>query len=633
MSGSPKKPNEQDERMTTPLHRTLRLAPYLLAVVIAVAAASAAQAATSASETRKVNALFERHWAYVARTFPEGSTYRGDHRYGARLSDASAAGRAANDAQTRRWLAEARKIARGKLTPTGRVSLDLFIDDHERAVAMMAFAGYRSMSIGALGGVQTDFADLMQVTPMQTRAQARQLIDRQAAVPRRLDDEIAHLREGMRLGWVPPREVLDRALEQIDKQLAPAPEDGPFYKPFQQLPASMSAAERAELQTAGRASVERHVLPALRKLRAFVADEYRAKAAANGALSGYPDGKRVYELLVREQTTTKLGAREIHDIGLRELSRIRGEMEAVMREVKFEGDFTKFIDFLDTDPRFKYANADALLTHYRDIGKRLDAEMPKLFAELPRAAWGVKAMPAHIGADSAEYYQSPAQDGSRAGFFFANAQSWQRKRTWEAETLVAHEAVPGHHLQGARALELRGLPDFRRNAFYTAYGEGWALYAETLGADLGLYTDPYSRFGHLQWQAFRAARLVVDTGIHAFGWSRERAIDFMVERTGVARVFVTSEVDRYTSDPGQALAYMIGKLKIDELRDRAKKKLGAKFDIRRFHNLLLDQGALPLDVLERVADEWTAAQARAASNDQRGGKRLIAARQRTALLR
>jgi uncharacterized protein (DUF885 family) len=571
-----------------------------------VLVATAADAAPSNAEGRKLHALFERQWQYIARTYPEGATYRGDHRYGNQLTDQSPAARTAQDTSVKRWLAEAREIKRARLAPTDRVSLDLFISDQQRAIAFMPYAGYRSMSIGALGGVQTQFADMMQVTPMDTAAQARQLLQRFAALPRRMGDEITHLREGLRLGWVPPREVLIRAQEQIDKQLAPTVDDSPFYKPFKQLPASL--AERDALQASGREAIARDVLPALRQLRAFIADEYQPKAPANGALSGYPDGKRVYELLVREQTTTRLTVQEIHDTGLRELSRLRAEMEAVIREMKFDGDFTKFIAFLDTDARFKYANADALLTHYRDIGKRLDAEMPKLFAELPRAAWGVKAMPAHAGADSAEYYQSPAQDGTRSGIFFANAQSWPRKRTWEAETLVTHEAVPGHHLQGARAIELRNLPEFRRNAFYTAYGEGWALYAETLGSELGLYTDPASRFGHLQWQAFRAARLVVDTGIHAFGWSRERAIDYMVERTGVDRVFVTSEVDRYTSDPGQAVAYMIGKLKIDSLRDRAKQKLGTRFDIRRFHNMLLDQGALPLDVLEKVADEWIAAQ-------------------------
>jgi uncharacterized protein (DUF885 family) len=614
MSGSPKKPNARDDQMTMSFSH---LRHAVIGLMIATMAA-ATQAAPSATETRKLHGLFERHWAYVGKTFPEWGTFRGDHRYGDRLTDNSRAARDARDADTRRWLAEARRIARARLSATDRVSLDLFIDNQQRAIEFMAFPGYRSMLMNANDGLQSNLAQLLSVTPMQNTAQARQLLKRLAAMPRRMDDDIAQLREGLRLGWVPPREVLDRALEQIDKQLAPAIEDGPFYKPFTQLPASMPATGRAELQAAGRAAVERDVLPALRKLRAFVADEYRAKAVANGALSGYPDGKRAYELLVRDQTTTKLSAREIHDTGLRELTRIRGEMEAVMREVKFEGGFAQFIAFLDTDARFKYANAEALLTHYRDIGKRLDAEMPRLFAELPRAAWGVKAMPAHMGADRAEYYESAAQDGSRPGFFFANALGWQRKRTWEAETLVAHEAVPGHHLQGARALELGQLPEFRRHAFYTAYGEGWALYAETLGFDAGLYTDPYSRFGHLQWQAFRAARLVVDTGIHAFGWSRQRAIDFMVERTGVEREFVTSEVDRYTSDPGQALAYMIGKLKIDQLRDRAKIKLGARFDIRRFHNVLLDQGALPLDVLESVVDGWIATQTTRGRSPRRG---------------
>ena len=593
--------------MTTGYARVQRWAVCAL-MALAATTASAATGAPSPAESRKLHALFERHWQYTARTFPEGATYRGDHRHGSWLTDQSPAARTAQDAAVKRWLAEARRIHRARLAPTDRISLDLFISNQQRAIEFMPFAGYRSMSIGALGGAQTQIAELMQVTPMDTPAQARQLLQRLAAVPQHTGEEITHLREGLRLGWVPPREVLTRALEQIDKQLASAMEDSPFYKPFKQLPSSLAVAERNALLASGRDAIARDVLPALRQLRTFIADEYLPKAPANGALSGYPDGKRVYELLVRAQTTTRLTAQEIHDTGLRELARIRAEMETVMRELKFDGDFTKFIAFLDTDARFKYANADALLTHYRDIGKRLDAEMPRLFAELPRAAWGVKAMPAYVGADSAEYYQSPAQDGTRSGFFFANAQSWQRKRTWEAETLVAHEAVPGHHLQGARAIELRNLPEFRRNAFYTAYGEGWALYAETLGFELGLYTDPASRFGHLQWQAFRAARLVVDTGIHAFGWSRERAIDYMVERTGVDRVFVTSEVDRYTSDPGQALAYMIGKLKIDALRDRAKQKLGGRFDIRRFHNMLLDQGALPLDVLERVADEWIAEQ-------------------------
>ena len=286
---------------------------------------------------------------------------------------------------------------------------------------------------------------------------------------------------------------------------------------------------------------------------------------------------------------------------------LRGEMEAGMKEVKFECDFAAFVKVLNTDPKFFHTGPEALLAGYRDIAKRIDPELPKLFAELPRAPYGVRAMPAHQGSDAAEYYDGSALDGSHPGWFNANAQAWKTRPIWGMETLVAHETVPGHHLQIARAVELGELPKFRRGGGFTVYGEGWALYAETLGFDLGLYKDPYSRFGHLQWQAFRAARLVVDTGIHAMGWSRQRAIDFMVERTGEKPDFVASEVDRYMSWPGQALAYMIGQLKIVELRDRAKVRLGERFDIRKFHQVVLDQGSVPLPMLERAVDDWLAA--------------------------
>ena len=316
----------------------------------------------------------------------------------------------------------------------------------------------------------------------------------------------------------------------------------------------------------------------------------------------------MYAEQVRSNTTTELTPAQIHAIGQRELERLRGEMEAVMREVKFDGDFAAFVRYLNTEPKFFHASPEALLAGYRDIAKRIDPELPRLFAELPRVPYGVRAMPAHLGSDAAESYSQPALDGSRPGWFNANSQAWAKRPIWGMETLVAHEAVPGHHLQIARAVELGELPRFRRSGGYTVYSEGWALYAETLGFDVGLYKDPYSRFGHLQWQAFRAARLVVDTGIHALGWSRQQAIDFLVERTGEQPDLVASEVDRYTSWPGQALAYMIGQLKIIELRDRAKAQLGERFDIRRFHMVVLDQGSVPLPVLESAVEAWIATQ-------------------------
>jgi uncharacterized protein (DUF885 family) len=280
-----------------------------------------------------------------------------------------------------------------------------------------------------------------------------------------------------------------------------------------------------------------------------------------------------------------------------------------MLEMKWQGDFVSFAHYLNTDPQFFHASPQELIASYREIAKRIDPELPRLFAELPRASYGIRAIPSHFGPDSAEYADPPALDGSRPGWFNVNVVGFKTRPKWGQETLTAHEAVPGHHLQMARAAELGELPKFRRSNWFTAYGEGWALYAETLGVDLGLYKDPASRFGHLQAQIFRAARLVVDTGIHAQGWSRQRAIDYMVEQTGEEKGFIESEVDRYTSWPGQALGYMIGELKILELRDRAHTKLGERFDIRRFHMVLLDQGAVPLTVLERQVDEWIAAEA------------------------
>lgn len=596
--------------------RTLAVAAALTlgsAATLPTALAAPAAAATRADSaaTRALHALFARHWEDSARLYPEWATWRGDHRFDDRLEDVSPEAERAATAQERRWLAEARAIPRARLSPEDRVSLDLFIEQRERHLAEQPFEGWRSLRIEAMGGVQSDLSGLLRMMPMDSRADAAKVLARLAALPRRIDQEIALMRRGMAIGWVPAAPVLERALAQIDAQLPADPAAGPFFEPFRRLPPAMPEAERAALQAQGREAIERDVAPAMRRLRDFVAGEYRAKAPADGSLMHYPDGQRVYEMLVRQRTTTDLGADAIHAIGLRELDKNRAEMERVMRSTGFQGDFAAFVKWLNTDPRFFVASADELLMRYQAMAKRFDAEMPRLFAELPRGTYGVRAMPEHMGPDASEFYEGGAVDGSRPGWFNANLVGWRQQPTWGMATLVAHEAVPGHHLQGARALELHGLPEFRREGGgYTAYVEGWALYAETLMRELGAYDDPYSLFGHLQWQAFRAARLVVDTGIHAQGWSRQQAIDFMVERTGVERAYVEAEVDRYTSDPGQALGYMVGRLKIDELRARAQARLGPKFDLRRFHNALIDHGELPLSTLQTLVDEWIAREAR-----------------------
>jgi uncharacterized protein (DUF885 family) len=573
---------------------------------LASACAVDAPAAADAAATRQLHGLFDESWQATMRRYPEWATSVGDNRYGDTLFDASREAEAADYARARRELERAQAIARERLAPVDQVSLDIFVYEHERQLRMERFVGFRRMSLGSQGGFQSELADVLRASPAATPRHAEQILARLAAYPRRVDQEIEFLREGMALGWVPPRTVLERVIAQLDEQLGAAPDQSPFFEPFTRLGSDIGVAEQATLRAEALRRIGVDVAPAVRRLRAFVAGEYLARSPASGALGDYPDGVAVYAERVRESTTTDLAPQRIHAIGIRELERLRGEMEAIVKEVQFEGDFAAFVRHLRSDARFFHRDAEALLADYRSIAKRIDPELPKLFAELPRAPYGVRAMPADLGSDTAEFYSPPALDGSRAGWFNANAKAWNKRPIWGLETLVAHEAVPGHHLQIARAIELGGLPTFRRARGYNAYGEGWALYAETLGFDLGLYRDPYSRFGHLQWQAFRAARLVVDTGLHSLGWSRQRAIEYMVERTGQDERFVTSEVDRYLSWPGQALGYMIGKLKIVELRDRARGRLGDRFDLRKFHMAVLDQGSVPLPVLEGAVDDWIA---------------------------
>lgn len=570
-----------------------------------------AHAAPDPDETRRLHELFDRRWEETARYAPEWATFRGDHRYDDRLSDASPAGIAAQDAALKRTLAEARAIRRDRLAPFDQVSLDLFIDGAERFQAINAFDGWRRQSISSSFGFQTRLAGLLRAMAAETPQRAEQVLARMAAYPRRVDEEIERVRGAIPLGWVAPRPVLERALQQLDGQLAPAPREGPFFEPFRHM-GSIPVAEQEAWRQRGEQAIVERVLPAQRRLRKFIAEELLPVAPAAGGLLRYPGGTAVYAELVRQNTTTTLTPRQVHDLGLREMARLRVEFDAVQKAMKFEGTFAQFVVHLN-GPQYRFASPEAMLEAYRSVAKRIDPEMPALFAELPRIPYGIRPMPAFMGAGAADNYTPPPSDGSAPGWYNANILAYQRRARWALPTLVAHETVPGHHLQSARAREIGGLPAFRRQAWYTAYGEGWALYAETLGERFGLYAVPEDRFGHLQAQAMRAARLVVDTGLHALGWSREEAIDYLVREVGESALFVESEVDRYLSNPGQALAYMVGKLKLDELRDRAQLKLGPRFDLRRFHNLVLDQGSLPLSVLERYVDEWIAAQAAGAS--------------------
>ena len=544
----------------------------------------------------------------TARWYPEWATFRGDHRFGDRLTDASPEAEDERIAQQRRWLAAAEAVPRDTLAPTDRTSRDMFIHRLQARLRLHAFEGWRTMQVGALRGIQTGLADLMKAVPMDSAERAEQLLARLAAYPRAMDQGIAELARGMALGWVPPRAVVQRALAQIDGQLGPALRQGPFFEPFNRLPRSLPDAQRQALQARGEAAIERDVLPTLRRLREFLQQRYLPAAPADGGLLRYPGGEALYAELVAQNTTTVLAPRQIHQLGLDLLEQLHDEIRQVQQQARFSGSFAQWVAMLK-QPQHHYASAEAMLDGYRATAKRLDPEMPRLFAELPRAPYGIRAMPAHLGPGAADNYNRPSPDGREPGWYNANTLAYTRRPRWALPTLVAHETVPGHHLQGARALELGALPAFRRNGFYTAFGEGWALYAETLCDELGLYDTPETRFGHLQAQAFRAARLVVDTGLHQLGWGRQQALDLMVDRVGESPVFVQAELDRYLSNPGQALAYQVGQQHILGLRSRARQTLGPRFDARRFNNAVIDQGALPLDVLTAQIGDWIGAAA------------------------
>jgi uncharacterized protein (DUF885 family) len=431
------------------------------------------------------------------------------------------------------------------------------------------------------------------------------------AFPNFTNQLIILLKEGMKTGWVQVSLPLRSVPAQIEGQLKKEVKESVLFEPFKKFPDNLPVADRTNLSEAASRTLTEEVMPAYEKLLKFIKDEYLPACRTNIAASSLPEGKAYYAQAIQEYTTTNLSAQEIHDIGKKEVARIRQEMEEIMKQTGFRGTFKEFLTFLRTDPQFYYTKPEDLLAGYRDICKRIDAELPRLFAELPRLPYGVKAFPDfEAPAQTTARYYGGAGDGSRPGYFVANTYKLETRPTYEMEALALHESVPGHHLQISRAQELKGLPQFRTSSNVTAFVEGWGLYAESLGKEMGFYTNPYSHFGQLTYEMWRACRLVVDTGIHAFGWSRQQAIDLMLENTAKSENDIIVEVDRYIVWPGQALAYKIGELKIKEIRAKAEKQLGQYFNVRTFHNALLDDGALPLDLLEIKMNEWIKSQAK-----------------------
>ncbi len=589
----------------------LAIAILLALAPVSVAAAaqnSAAPVASAQVPNAQLHALFEADWQRSLEDNPLMATYLGDRRYNALLPDLSSAAVVQRQAATRASLASLLAIDRATLSPADQLNHDLYREQLETDIAGFAFPTHL-MPVSQQGGPHLLAVRMAPALRFDSAKDYADWTARLRGYGDFVDQAIALMREGIAAGWVPPKAVMQRVPAQIAAQRVATAEQSSFYAPFLKMDARVPAAEQAQLRAEGRAAVDEVVLPALARFEAFFNDTYLPATPASVATGDLPDGRAYYDHLARLYTTTDLSADAIHAIGLKEVARIRGEMEKIREEVGFDGNLAAFFTHLRTDPKFFHTDPQALLADYRALSRRIDPELVKVIGLLPRTPYGIIPIPDAIAPDTTTaYYQQPSADGLRAGYYYVNLYKPESRPRWEMVPLSLHEAVPGHHLQIALSQEMPDQPMFRRQGGFTAFIEGWGLYAERLGYDMGLYDDPYDRMGQQAYDMWRAVRLVVDTGLHSKGWTRQQAIDYFKANAPKSELDITNEIDRYISTPGQALAYKIGQLKLSELRARAETQLGDRFDLRAFHDAVLGGGALPLSVLEARMTAWLATQ-------------------------
>ncbi|HZV35768.1 MAG TPA: DUF885 domain-containing protein [Verrucomicrobiae bacterium] len=566
------------------------------------------------TDDARLKELFSINWDYLMNEYPEWGTdvgYPGQNR---RWTDNSleAIERRKHDKEIP--LKVLKTIDRSKLDAGDQLNYDLFKRNLEQSIEGDRFKG-EYLAITQLGGVQQEVPQMLEVLmPHRSVQDYEDILARLKGVPTIIQQTLVLLKRGLETGVTPPRITLRDVPQQVESQLAEDPKKNPMLQPFNEFPASIPASEQERLRGEAASILTNSVIPAFRELHEFLVKTYLPGARESIGMSALPDGQAWYAYNLHQQTTTRLTPKAIHELGLREVKRIRKEMDDVIKESGFKGGFKEFNEFLRTDPRFYYTNANDLLIGYRDICKRADPELIKLFGKLPRLPYGVLPVPAYSEkSQTTAYYQGGSLIAGRPGYFYANTYDLKTRPKWEMQPLALHESVPGHHLQLSLALEMENEPEFRKHEGYTAFVEGWGLYAESLGSEMGFYNDPYSKYGRLTYEIWRAIRLVLDTGIHSMGWTRQQAIDYFVANTGKNEHDITVEVDRYIVWPGQACAYKIGELKFKELRAYATKELGSRFNIRTFHDELLRNGALPMDILEKHMREWVEKQKQGAS--------------------
>ena len=537
-------------------------------------------------------------WEFDLHEDPLWATHYGDTRFNDRLPSETLEDQQRRLAALRVYRKRQQAMDRKSLSKEEQLNFDIFAILLDQRIGEYEFESYLT-PITNRWGFHVAFPELPQDVPLETALDYRNYVARLNAFARYVDDHVELMREGVKQGRVLPAVVLEGVEDTVKPHIVADPKQSLLFSPFTTFPDRIPAAEREALATAGVQAIQQSVVPGYQKFLTFLQKEYLPAARPTVSISALPKGREYYQHCVRKFTTLDMSPEQIHELGLSEVKRIRQEMQTVMKQTGFTGEFPAFIEHLRTDPKFYPQTPEQLMKEVAFVLKRMDGELPRLFKTLPRMSYGIRPVPDYIAPKTTTaYYSQPAGDGTRAGFYYVNTYNLKSRPLYEIEALSLHEAVPGHHLQLALQQELTNLPNYRRFSGFTAFIEGWGLYAERLGLEVGFYQDPYSQFGRLSYEMWRACRLVVDTGVHHLGWTRQQAIDFMAQNTALTLHNITAEVDRYISWPGQALAYKIGELKIRELRQLAETALGAKFDVREFHDVVLLSGSVPLRVLE-----------------------------------
>ncbi|MGL4713982.1 MAG: DUF885 domain-containing protein [Shewanella sp.] len=568
---------------------------------------TAAPQAVSATQSQvepiasALQAIIDQSWQLQLSASPEMAYSMGDASAAGKLADLSPAALAKRNRGQIAVLAQLKALDRSSLSKEDKINAQILENQIQNDVDLYRFKD-DYLPITAESGFHAYITSIAQGR-FNTLEDYRNYITKLNALPTYFAQQTHWLKQGLAEGITPPKITLNGFEDSISAYIVPVEKSG-YFKPFTQYPSYFTEAQKTQLTQEGRTLVEQKVLPLYQNFYDFMTKEYIPNARENIAVSRLPNGAEFYENRVRYYTTLNMTSAQVHELGLKEVQRIRQEMEQIIASVGFKGNFADFLHFLRTDPQFYATSAEQLLKEAAFIAKKADAMLPKYFGKLPRQPYGIAPVPAEIAPKYTTGRYSGSNSDDEPGYYWVNTYALDKRPLYELEALTLHEAVPGHHLQISLNSELTSLPNFRRYGYISAFGEGWGLYCEYLGLEAGFYQDPYSNFGRLTYEMWRAARLVVDTGIHAQGWSRQQAIDFMASNTALSLHNVTTEIDRYISWPGQALSYKIGELTIKRLRAKAERQLGDKFDIRAFHDAVLENGSVPMSILEQQINDF-----------------------------